>query len=403
MKKILAIFLSLMIVGFVNAQKPPKGSPSKAESYLAKDDLSNAKAEIDMAITIEKTASKANTWLTRAKVYQAIAIAGDDEAIPVAMEAYGKYKEMNPGGAQLVEIQNIPAFHGSFFNRAGEAYNQALTLADEGKEAEAQGQFTESMEYFQKALKVMPTDTSAMMFGASAAYQAGDNDATLGFYRRIIDMGGAQEDIYNNAIYLARNEMEDIDTALELIGQAKEAFPENTQYRKDEIQIYLDQGREKEALEKLETAVAKDPDDGALHLQLGMFKDNLAYNLTLDDKWEEAREMYGETQGHYEKVLALNPDDFVANFNLGAMYVNLSKEYYDKVNDMDIATYNKEGKEVLAKGNDVIKKSIPLLKKATELNPEDVETWKALQRIYTRLKMNKEAEDAFNKVEELGG
>ena len=73
MKRLLLLTLSFLVVGMIYAQKPPKGNPVKADSYLAKNELEKAKAEIDKAVTLEKHSGKQGVWITRAKIYQAIA------------------------------------------------------------------------------------------------------------------------------------------------------------------------------------------------------------------------------------------------------------------------------------------------------------------------------------------
>ena len=390
MKKLLLISLSLLVAGVVYAQKEPKGSPTKAKAYLAKNDLENARAEIDKAITLEKQMGKQDTWITRAKVYQAIAIAGDDSAITTTMESYNKAKEIDPesNAAQLLDIQDIAQFHGNYFNLASEAYNSE--------------EYGKSVDNFKKTLMIIPNDSTALYYGSLAAFQADDFENQLGMYMGMMDHGYADKEIYSNAIYTARESLGDDDRAMEIIKRAQEKFPEHAQYRYDEINILMEAGKDEEALAQLESAVKNNPDNYTLHLQLGLFKDNMGYTLMVEKDWEGARTKYLEAKGHYEKALEITENDnFIANYNLGVIYVNLSKEHYDAVRDMDMATYNKVGKETLEKGNEIIKNAIPYIEKATELESDDVDAWKALQQIYTQLKMNDKAEAAFNKVEEL--
>ena len=125
MKKLLLLSLSLLVSGMIYAQKEPKGSPSKAKTYLTKEDYVNAQAEIDKAITLEKYSGKQDTWVTRGKVYQAMALAGDESAVAIAMESYNKAKEIDPesGWAKLADFQDIAgslitAFSASLFNNS---------------------------------------------------------------------------------------------------------------------------------------------------------------------------------------------------------------------------------------------------------------------------------------------
>ncbi len=387
----LLLTLSLLFSGMIYAQKGPKGNPAKAEAYLAKNEIENAKAEIDVAITLEKQSAKQNTWITRGKIYQNLAIAGDDSALPIAIESYNKAKEIDPesSAAQLLDVQNIAQLHGTYFNLASEAYN------DED--------FEKSLSNFQKALMVIPDDSTTIYYGALAAYQGDKFETTLDLYELMVEKNYADKELFSSAIYLAKETLKDNDRALKLIKQSQEAYPDHGQFKYDEINIYLSTGRDAEALVQLEEAIKKEPKNSSLHLQMGLFKDNSGYSAMIEKDWDTARAKYGEAKEHYLTALELKPDDFIANYNLGVIYVNLAKELYDKIRDMDIATYNKSGKGITAEANAIIEQAIPYIEKSTALNEKDVDAWKALQQIYTQLKMTDKAEAAFNKVEELEG
>ncbi|MDA0196600.1 MAG: hypothetical protein O2887_13920 [Bacteroidetes bacterium] len=390
MKQLLTCCLSILIIGAVNAQKEPKGSPTKAESYLSKGDLSNAKVEIDKAMTIEKIAAKADTWLTKAKVYQAIALEGDDGAIAITMEAYNKYKEMDPKGGIFVDLQNIAGFQGEYFNKGSESYN------DEDYDA--------SLANFHRALQVSPNDSLTIYYSALAAYQADKKDITLKHYKKLMALNYADAETYGNAIYIAKDILEDNDEALVIVQEAQKKFPENSQFKYDEINIYLKQGNQEVALEKLESAGQEDPENPSVQLQLALFKDNMAYNAMTEGDKETSKELFEQAIAHYSKVLEVKDgDDFIANYNLGVIYVNLAKGRYDAVRAMDMTTYNKDGKRITEEGNKIIANALPLIEKATEITPGDVEAWRALMQIYTQLKMNDKAEAALNKVDELTG
>jgi len=390
MKQLLTCCLLILIIGAAHAQKEPKGSPNKAENYLTKSDLPNAKAEIDMAITIEKTAAKAPTWLTRAKVYQAIALEGDDSAIATTMDAYNKYKEMNPKGAVLIDLQNIAGFQGEYFNKGSESYNEE--------------DFDASLANFQRALQVTPDDSLTIYYTALAAYQADKKVITLKHYKKLMAMNYADEETYGNAIYITKDLLEDNEEALALVLEAQEKYPDTQQFKYDEINIYLKQGNQEVALEKLENARKMAPENPSIHLQLALFKDNMGYNAMIEGNLEKSKDLYDQAIGHYNEVLEVTKgDDFIANFNLGVIYVNLAKATYDVVRAMDITAYNKDGKRITEEGNKIILNALPFIEKATEITPDDVEAWRALIQIYTQLKMNDKAEAALNKVDELEG
>jgi tetratricopeptide (TPR) repeat protein len=88
----------------------------------------------------------------------------------------------------------------------------------------------------------------------------------------------------------------------------------------------------------------------------------------------------------YEKALELSPDYFEANYNLGALYVNMAADILDKANDLPLDAV-KEYDIQKGKADEMLHKSIPYLEKSLDLMPEDVNTMVSLKEIYTRLGM----------------
>ena len=122
--KSVKVLLAVLLIS--TATFAQKGSVTKADAYLAKKDYASAKAEIDVAITIEKAIGKSKTWFVRGKIYQAIALSEDDavksldgNALQVATDAYNKVlsmeKETNP--THLLATNNLSGIWGDFFGK----------------------------------------------------------------------------------------------------------------------------------------------------------------------------------------------------------------------------------------------------------------------------------------------
>ncbi len=395
MKKSLSIILFLSIAMLSYAQK---GSVNKAKSYRTKGDLISAKAEIDVAITIEKVAKKSATWFERGQIYQAIATSKDDavkgldnKAIEKSVEAYKKVLSMEKEGAvnAVFSNQNIEALWGSFLNVGGEVYGAK--------------DYPAAYLNFVDALKVKPEDSLTLLYAGVSSQQAEMYDKTAEHYYKMDDLGIASVDVYSTLIYIERAINKDDEKALAIIVKAKDSFPSESKFSQEEISVLINLDKLDEAKIKLKTEIEKDPTNVSLYLNLAIMYDNLGTASSDAGNEEEAAANYEVAKTNYKKAVELDRDNYVGNFNLGAIYVNAAKIYYDQVRDMGLNEYDKKGPALIEKADAILKEGMSYMKRATEVKPEDVDALKALQQMYIQLKMLDEAEAVMNKVDALTG
>lgn len=388
---VLTLALLMSVASFAQ-----KGSVNKADAYLTKSDYASAKAEIDVAITIEKNAGKSKTWFVRGKIYQAISTSTDEavssldaDALDKAIEAYNKVMEMESENSPnyLLSTTNLDAMWGNYINNGGTTYGE--------------GNYESALASFERALKVKPTDSITLLYSGVAAQQAGFTDKTLEYYYKMVDEDIAGEDVYSTLIYLERADKKNDEKALELVMKARELFPTVSKFGQEEISLLLAMDKVDEAKAKLESAIAEDPTNINLHLNLGVLYDNLGSAKLKDGEKEAAREAYNQAKASYLNALEVDPDNYIANFNTGVIYVNLAKEYYDEVRDMSLKNYDKYGPAKLAKADKILKEGLPYMEKATEIEPNDVGGLSALQQMYTQLKMLDKAEAILDRVDAL--
>ncbi|WP_456462146.1 tetratricopeptide repeat protein [Reichenbachiella sp.] len=388
---VLTLALLMSVASFAQ-----KGSVTKADAYLAKNEFENAKAEIDVAITIEKNAVKSKTWFVRGKIYQAIATSTDEavssldaDALDKSVEAYNKVLEMDKETSpnNLISNTNLDAMWGNYINIGGTVYGEE--------------KYGEALAAFEKALKVKPTDSVTLLYAGVAAQQAGNNDKTLDYYYQMVDANIANGDVISTLIYLERTYKEDNEKALDLVRKAKELYPTESKFGQEEISLLLTMDKVDEARMKLEAAIEEDPTNVNLHLNLGVLYDNLGSAKLEAGEKEVARENYNKAKEAYLKAIEVDVDNYVANFNTGVIYVNLAKEYYDEVRDMNLKDYDRYGPAKLAKADKILKEGLPYMEKATTIQPDDIAGLKALQQMYTQLKMMDKAEAILDKVDAL--
>jgi tetratricopeptide (TPR) repeat protein len=260
-------------------------------------------------------------------------------------------------------------------------------MINKGAEAYNQEKYDSALVYFEKSAILKPEDTTAYYYAGIAAQQGEFYQKALDNYYMLIELDYHNEDIYSSVVYLERTHNDDNEKALEALEMAREHFPDNESLMKEEINLLIITEQTDEAKAKLTEAIAAEPDNANLYY-------NLAYisEQTDDDAAAVA---------NYKKAIEADPEYFDATFNLAVNYYNKAAEILKKANDMDLRTYQKEGKQVEAEARVEFDKCLPYLVKAHELNPDDRTVLETLQTVYVQLKMNDKAEAVNAKIEAM--
>src|SRR5690606_27726597 len=170
-------------------------------------------------------------------------------------------------------------------------------------------------------------------------------------------------------IYLSKA---DTATALKTIEEGRAKHPDNLPLIFDELNVYLNRGQVASQISKIETAIAKDPQNKTLH-----FVSGIAYSANKESEKAEAA---------YKKALEIDPNYTDAIYNLSVIHIDKANNYINEANKLPSnkasdAKYN----ALRAKFDEELKKALPLLEKARELNPKDVNVITTLREVYTKL------------------
>jgi tetratricopeptide (TPR) repeat protein len=104
----------------------------------------------------------------------------------------------------------------------------------------------------------------------------------------------------------------------------------------------------------------------------------------------------------FERVLELRPQDFEATANIGSAYFGLAENVRKQLQIANDGAYSAdEIKKMQARAIADYKNSIPYLKKAIELRPDQPDLWRNLGVAYLNTGERKLGEEAFLKAEEL--
>ncbi|MBV8251162.1 MAG: hypothetical protein JO154_01045 [Chitinophaga sp.] len=397
MKKLLVSFLLCSATVSVMAQR---AKVSSAEENLKKQDLEKAKADIDAALQHDKTKNEAKTWLVDGQILEAMGTKAKDAAISLqAYDAYKKALEIDPKLKEAVLVMNQSI------------YNIYATVANAGYAALNDQKWDPAMTNFTKAEEVVkfyngknlggtiPTDTSLIFYTGYAASQAKQTDLALTYLQKAADMHFKNEPALYVILGQLYEEKGDNANWLKAIELGKTVFPKDKRFNDMEMLYYTKTGKTAELLGMLEKKIAENPNDQQLQLDYAIRLDNLANPR--DEKGNDApkpanyNELIGKAEEAYKKVIAANPSDAIANFQLGALYFNRAVVYNKQLNDLDSKQQTSaKAKELQANMETLMNQSLPYFEKADEsftakganLDASDKQSYEsclyALQKIY---------------------
>lgn len=369
MKKILLTALAAASISVASAQNSAVNS---AILNHKNGTLDKALTDINQATEHKKTKDKAKTWFYRGVIYQDMIgnpIYGKmtDETTPnIVLESYEKTIELDGKDGEFGK--QVP-------ERKEQLYGQVLNQAVEFHNNQ---DWVNAIEKYKLASKVMPTDTTSVLYAAYAATANKDYPAAVGFYDQLIGMGHKTEDVYKNKIQLLQATEASEEEVMNTLAAGLKEHPNSVYMMQEELRYYLKNDRGEEAMQKLDKAIAADPNNASLLAVKG--------NLL-----ERKNDVEGAT-ATYKKAIEIEPNNFDANYNLGVLHFNKGAEVNNKAAKLDYATYQKKGKAFEAEAKKHYQAALPFFEKALEIQPKDQATMQNLMKLYTRLDRKTDAD-----------
>ena len=390
MKKLILLVTACTIFSVSFAQKKPK--IEAAEKARAANNLAEAKGIIDAAIVHEKTKGVGKTWYYRGLLYASIDTSSNpeyqklaDNALATAMESFKKADELKKGnseyyitppGAVIPELKStqIGNLWGGYLNKGVENFEN--------------NNYEEAVKYFTKCQIIKPMDTTGYFYAGLAAQNSEDfKTAEKNFSKLVNDLDNHQLQSYRSLIYISGTVNKDQEKALEYVRKAKERFPNDVTFQREEINILIQMDKIEEAKAGLEKTIKAEPKP-ELYFTLGAMHDELKEN----DKAKDA----------YKKAIEMDGEHFGAHFNLAALYYNEAVVLIKEKNNLGITTNDrKKAKELDLKVKDKLKESLPYWEKVIEIEGKEKDALETLKYIYTQLGNNDKASEMQNRLDQL--
>lgn len=428
MKKLIFSCLAFLVLTFAaQAQEDPSRALKKAGNALKTfeldqtanlDKLHEAVDMISIAAAAEETMSNPATWQTQGDIYNAIAnqmvsvrqlnigsldaLPQVDEPAAVAFTAYSKALEMAEKKFQRKDaLKGIRAVQTNLNNMGIYAYEEgqfAASYTNFNAVLDAHNLLTaEGME------SLLENETAVgdqQYLAGLAALNANMIDKAGPLFTALKDAGTDKPAIYE-ALYkieaadaldpnssLSDEEKETVmEAAYANLAEGRERYPDDVSILFAEINHFLRINKLDVLIEKLETAIEKEPDNISLYTTMGNVYDNLYQKSAGEGNEEEATANFDKALEYYDQALAKDPNYTDATYAIGALHFNraasMTKELSTLADD-----FSKEGQrkyEALeAEVAGVFDTALPFFIEVEKKTPNDINTLIALKEIYAR-------------------
>jgi tetratricopeptide (TPR) repeat protein len=365
--KHLLVFLTLL-AGMTAAWAQPE--VVSAYNANSSGDYVKAIEYIEKAMSNPKATAKDKTWRYRGEIYYNVVTKGGElarnypNALRLSLESYMKARELDVKGFYERETTLAIGLLQTAANNAG------IELYNAGDFANAGVQFDMAHEV---AVAFKGVDTVAV-FNAALCYEKSEQlDLAVARYRTCGEYGYQVPNVYLFAASLLRKQG-NVEGALAELQAARQKYPREQGLVIEELNIYLESRDYARAESAMDVAIELDGTNEILWFSKGSVLDG-------QGKTDAAAQAY-------QRAIALKPDYFDANYNLGAMYFNQAVQDINAANELwnprMTPAQKTEQTRLEAQAKARFEQAKPYLEKAHEVNPEDRDTMRSLRDVYTR-------------------
>lgn len=402
MKKI-AIMLMLLVPFASMAQKEVKPSVTNAEKALRAGKFDEAKAIIDVTTTNQEfmvdkkgnpSKNAAKAWYLKGLIYAGIDTTKVEkyktlvpDGFPVAKEAFEKAKQidgektpafMNDAVGFPMMNEQINAFLAqSYFNTAIKSYTDDKN-------------FKKAFEFTERTLYFIPQDTSILMnAGVFFGPAAEEWDKSLAYIVKYHELGGTNADSYIMLFSIYRDKKKDNEAALKIAQDMVKKFPNNSDFPKYELDMYVKMDRLPEAKQLMLKQANAEPDNKESRYFLGVISNELKDPA-------EARKWY-------EEAIKVDPKYFEPQLGLAELIYLDAKEVKSKMNQLGNSKDDFAKKVELDKTyQEKLKVALPYWEKCEKLSPDEGKVLDVLYLIYNDLEMTAQVTRIEKRMKTLG-
>ena len=221
--------------------------------------------------------------------------------------------------------------------------------------------------------KVAERDSNFMtvqFYAAVAATQLNNRPLAIAALERAKGTDFRANDVYQYLCYEYEQAKDSVNLE-KTLKEGMEKFPEEKYYLLSLINNYIYSNRNEQAIEYLNTAISKEPNNAQLYDVMGR-----VYETGVKDA--------AKAEEYFKKALDLDPENADILSNLGRVYYNQAVNKQAEANSInDQQKYQEE----LSKAKALFEQAMPYFEKAHQINPEARDVMTALRGIYYNLNM----------------
>ena len=403
MKQLLITLIGALMIFQAHGQSDRVTS---AWNNLKYNELESALENIKAASEYEDTKNDAKTWLYLGHVYFSIDTTSNAEFADLvkapkdkAVDAYAKAMALDESGRYGTKIQNNAVRLGvALFNAGAQDYNSALKAKKQKDTAAFKKNFEKSLNHFERHFKtrelagkyasyinqsltqngIDPKKT--LLYAGYSAYQTEDYAKAIKYLRQLVKADSEKEDAYLflSNVYLAKG---DTTKALDVIDSGRMNVPESEGLQNRMLVIYQQSGQVNKLTANLRSSIERNPEDLEKYRVLSSTYEQLARKARDRENSTKAEAYKDSARQVRKQLLAVDPGNYKANYNLGIMHYNIGVDKVKKAQEMsDIDKVTKLEDEA----TDEFNEAIPYLEKAFHKNCQDQNLYKSLKNIYSR-------------------
>jgi tetratricopeptide (TPR) repeat protein len=360
----------------------------RAYELSQKKDFQKAREAIDLASGNEITAQDARTWYLKGFIYKELfknTAETREDLRQAALTYFQKSIQLDTKGLYRKDCQTaIRYLHVTYYNQAITEFNRHA--------------YEKAMDGFAKYLQYRANEPADESY-AEASYYAGYTSGLLGkrqdaqhFYEQALRLNYNSPLLYNDLTGLYESLGKD-SLAVRTVTAGRQRFPGDISLRIAEINLLLSLGNFAQVEKLVEEYLAADPRNVEVLLVAGTVYEKSSQNDSLN------RESYfNKRKDVYQRVLALEPDNFSANYNMGITLYNRGVDLIKAQRyDLDIVVLY----EILEKVSTLFQQARPYVEKAYSLSPNNLNALKALEGIYYNLNEKEKSRQMRTRLNEM--
>ena len=324
-------------------------SVDKAKQLYKDGKYTDAKTQIDLALSNPKNQKNAEAWYTELKVYNALAASDQLRAqFPGARDtafiALKTYVDLDEKDKKLLLLQMdgykpVNEIYQGYFQVGAADYNA--------------GKYTDALQNFEGAIGAstymtskgwtkLPIDTTSTLYAGISAEKAQKKDTAAIYYGKLADAGISSIngtnmiDIYKWLVDYYNNKKDEANTGKYLrLAEAK--YPDDLFWPSTRLDIYRERGNKDSLWMEYDSVTAKFPKNHLFFFNYGLELYQFANDTSSGHRPANYDTLISKATEEMKKCLELQPDYPQAALVLGQIY-------YNTAIDMQAATKKIPGK-----------------------------------------------------------